>query len=650
MSTLTLDFETRSTVDLKKTGVYPYAVHPDTDVWCAAYAVDDGPVKVWVRDDPVPDEVAMAVMLGWTIVAHNAQFERVLWAGVMTPRYGWPEPDLRQWECTMAMAYAMALPGSLGNAAAAVGLTQNKDEAGHRLMMQMCKPRSEKGGQIIWWDDAAKLERLIAYCVQDVAVERALHKRLQRLRPQEQDLWWIDQEINERGVCLDMVTVRAAQAVVDHMMSGLDAEMNTVTDGDVAACTNVAQITAWLRSKGLDVTTLSKSALPEYLEDETLLPEVRRVIELRQDAAKASTAKLRAMEAVLGLDGRARGLFQYHGASTGRWSGRLIQTQNMPRGDLKPKDVENAIRLMVKGEIKLIDVLYGHPMAVISSCLRGLLQAAPGHDLMTLDFTSIEARVLAWLAGDEKVLNVFRGDGLVYELAASGIYNVPMAEVTKQQRLIGKISTLALGYGGGKVAFKNMAKNYGVSIAESKAEEIKVAWRKDNPKTVQYWTDLETAAIDAVQKPGRKFSVGKVIFMKAGSFLWCRLPSGRSLCYPYPVIKDKETPWGEMRPALHFKGVDSMSGYKWTELDTYGGKLAENITQAVARDILAEAVVRVHKTEMPIVMHVHDEIVVEVPEGTGDLKMFEMIMTESPNWAYGLPIAGEGWIGKRYRK
>lgn len=650
MPILHIDFETRSTVDLRKTGVYPYAVHTDTDVWCAAYAVDDGEVKVWTPDMLTPDEIKIAIMFEWDIMAHNAQFERVIWAGVLSPRYGWPIPDLRQWRCTMAMAYAMALPGSLADAAAAVGLEHDKDAAGQRLMLQMCKPRSEKKGVATWWDDDTRINRLIAYCVQDVIVERALFARLMPLRKWEQELWWIDQEINENGISLDLITVDAAQNVVDAMTAGLDEEMRIATGGVVQACSNVAQLTGWLRGKGLDVATLAKSTLPSYLEDESIPEEVRYVIGLRYDAAKASNAKLKAMRNVVGSDSRARGLFQYHGAATGRWSGRLIQTQNMPRGDLKQKEVEHAVSLIVAGEVRLLDMLYGHPMAVISSCLRALLQAAPGMELMVVDFASIEARVVAWLAGEQKVLNVFRGDGLIYELAASGIYNVPMSQVTKQQRLIGKVATLALGFGGGKVAFQKMAKNYGVDLHAEKAEEIKTAWRKDNPNIVRLWADLEAAAINAVEKPGKKFVAGKVIFMKSGSFLWCRLPSGRALCYPYPVIKLKETPWGEKKPALHYKGVDSMNGYKWLELDSYGGKFSENVTQAVARDILAEAVVRVHNAGFKVVMHVHDEIVVEVPEGTGDLPSFEKMVTEAPRWAGGLPIGGEGWIGKRYRK
>ncbi|MEO5346867.1 MAG: DNA polymerase [Magnetococcus sp. YQC-9] len=651
MTTLHLDLETRATADLKKVGVFTYAAHPQTDIWCAAFAVDDGPVQVWTPGMPCPEEIETAVLFGWTIMAHNAQFEQTLWAGVLSPRYGWPEPDHKQWQCTMAMALAMSLPAALGDAAAAVGLDHDKDMKGRRLMLQMCKPRSiQPDGTPVWWDDAARVERLIAYCQQDVVVERALAKRLLPLRKQEQELWWLDQEINRRGVCLDTVTVRAAQAVVDAVIERLDEQMRLTTDGAVSACSNAGQLTAWLRSRGMDVSTVAKTALPEYLEEADLPTDVRTAIELRQEAAKSSTAKLRAMELVAGEDHRARGLFQYHAASTGRWGGRLIQTQNMPRGDLNPHEVQDALRLIIAGDVDFLDMMYGYPMAVISSCLRGLIQAAPGHELMTVDFASIEARVVAWLAGEERVLEVFRGDGLIYELAASGIYNVPMEAVTKQQRLIGKISVLALGFGGGKVAFQSMAKNYGVQITGQKAEEIKVAWRAANPNIVRFWKKLEEAAMEALRHPRVKVSAGShILFVKNGSFLWCRLPSGRSLCYPYPVIIKQATPWGEMKDTIAFKGIDPVS-HKWCEQTTFGGRLAENVTQAVARDLLAEAMLRVSKAGLPIVLHVHDEVSCEIPESNGDLKAFERMVAEVPLWAKGLPIGVEGWIGKRYRK
>ena len=648
-----IDLETHSMADLKKVGVHRYARDPSTNVWCAAYAVDDGEIKLWVPGDPCPEEIIQAVADGYDLVAHNSQFERVLWREILTPSYGWPAPILKCWRCTMAMALAMSLPAGLGDAAAAVGLDHDKDMKGYRLMLQMCRPRRiEKDGTVVWWDDDARKQRLFDYCRTDIKVERALFKRLLPLRRQEQALWRLDQIINDRGVRIDRPLVEAARQVVDATVDELNREMREVTDDAVGACTNVGQLTAWLRDQGIKTNTVAKAALPEllYEAEVSLAGNAYRALELRQEAARSSTAKLKAMLSVAGDDERARGLFQYHAATTGRWGGRLLQPQNLPRPDLSRKEIEGAIGIISQGDVVFLDMMYGPPMGVVASCLRGMIAAAPGYELMTADFSAIEARVVAWLAGEKKVLEVFRGDGKIYEHAASGIYGVPVDAVTKDQRFIGKISILALGYQGGVGAFQAMAKAYGVEIDKEKAEEIKTAWRNANPNIVRFWRVLENAAIEAVLKPGAMVPMGPYLFFrKAGSFLWCRLPSGRTLCYPYPRVIDKPVPWGGTKPAITFKGVDTYTK-KWFDQDTYGGKLAENVTQAVARDLLGDAMVRSENAGIPIVMHIHDELVVEVPDGTGDLEAFEKLMAETPSWAGGLPVQAEGWIGKRYRK
>ncbi len=299
-----------------------------------------------------------------------------------------------------------------------------------------------------------------------------------------------------------------------------------------------------------------------------------------------------------------------------------------------------------------ISMFHGNPLSTLSDCLRGFLIAAPGHNLIAADFSAIESRVVNWLSGEERILDVFRGDGKIYEFTASQIYGVPIEDVTKEQRQIGKVAELALGFGGGKGAFQMMAKTYGVKVSDEKAEEIKLAFRSQRSKLVAYWHAVESAAISALLDAGRSVSAGpfdrKVSFKKSGSFLWCQLPSKRVLCYPYPQVQLNLTPWGTMKDQLTYmaQGIN----HKWERQGAYGGLLVENVTQAIARDLLVEAFFRLEERGYSIIMHVHDEIVCEVKEGFGSVSEMEKIMEENPRWAMGLPIAATGWMGKRYRK
>jgi DNA polymerase len=656
MTTLHIDFETYSAADLPACGLDNYATHSSTGVHCMAFCFDDEPVQLWfeaLADNPWSiQEVSRHIKAGGTVVAHNAAFELAIWNSVCVSKYGWPPLRPEQMRCTMAQAYAMSLPGSLDKASAALGIEQRKDLAGARVMMQLAKPKLDGS----FWkpsDDPAKFDKLYDYCKQDVEVERALDERMMQLSPQEQALWVLDYKINQRGVQVDLPSIEAAIRLVEAEKARLDKEMLRVTGGVVGKCTEVQLLVKWIRNEGVEIKGLAKADVLDGLAGD--LPDrVRAALRLRQEGGKSSTAKLLAMSNRASKDGRVRGTLQYHGASTGRWAGRGIQVQNFPRPRVgtKPAHIEDIIDHIKDRDY--IDINYGPVMDALADSLRAMIIAKPGHELIAMDFSAIEARVLAWLAGEEKVLDIFRTHGKIYEHAASGIYNKPIDQVSKDERQIGKVAVLALGYGGGVGAFQSMARVYGVKVADDKADEIKKAWRESHKRIVRYWYDLEGAAINAVEL-GVVCKAGpperQIAFVKKGSFLWCKLPSGRVLCYPYPQIKQIDTPWGEQRSALVFMSVNGTTN-KWEETKTYGGSLCENVTQAVARDLLAEALPRLEDNGFPVVFHAHDEVVVEIATSMGQdaEHQVEQLLSTTPAWAKGLPVTAEGWRAKRYRK
>lgn len=636
MVAISIDFETYSECDIKTAGGYNYAAHPTTEVICMAWAIDDEAPQLWLPDDPFPEGLSDAILDGAEVWAWNAAFERAVWEHWGT-RNGMPYIFPKQWNDTAALAATLALPRALGKCAEVLELSDQKDTRGRYLIQRLCKPyRGERR------TDQHLLDELYAYCKQDVVTERAIKNYILKYKPMgdhERAVWLLDQEINWRGVGIDVPNVENALDLIIATAERLNASVVDLTDGALSGVGSRAQVMSWCRDQGYRLGGYDKNSILTALADPALPANVRDVLKVRQTLGKASTSKYLAMQNLAGHDDRARGVFSYHGAQTGRWAGRGFQPQNLPRPAFD--DADNCVKLFDQRDPELLEMLYGDPMVALSSTLRSMIVPAQGNRLLVVDFNAIEARVLAWLAGEQEPLDVFATGQCIYCHAATSIYGRKITKKDKEERQIGKVAVLALGYQGGVGAFQTMAAAYRVEIEDELADQIKVKWRKANKNIVRFWYDLEAAANNAVKHRGHAFDAGPITFKCHGDFLFAKLPSGRRLAYYQPRLGNN---------GLEFWGTDSRLGGRWAKLDTYGGKLAENVTQAVARDLLADAMLRVEAAGYPVVMHVHDEIVSEVPKDFGSLAEFEELICQMPDWATGLPMAVEGFECERYRK
>lgn len=697
-----IDFETRSACDIKKRGSWVYSEHPTTQIICCAAKVDGEAPFIWFpwwswdmlpedHDLPIINDREMFTLLRTAdvISAFNMPFERGMWVNVATPQYGWPAIPVEKLRCSAAKAAYHALPRSLDGACKALALPVQKDNEGYKLMLKMCKPRRPtKNNPAVWHEEPADIVRLARYCIQDVEAEYALSEALADLPAKELAIWRLDQEINARGIQADVESARRMVEEIAVYEKDLLGEVARLTNQRVNSPKQIAASKDWLASMGVETETLDKNAVTALLAREDLPQVARRFLEIRRELGKSSTSKYQGILDRACKDGRIRGAFVYHGCGTGRWSGSGVQPQNLSRGSIS--DPETALDALHVGGFALMDLVWGRPMDVAASCIRSVLTAAPGKELVCADFSSIEARVNAWVAGETKVLEAFRSGKDLYKVSAGGIFNTTYDKVDKQQRQVGKVSTLSLGYSGGIGAFASMAKNYGIDLetlpafvlqgfgdedtlrmsrrtagmflkknpgamsadAATACDIIKTLWRRANTRIVDLWARLEEAAISAVANPGGVYTYAGIQYGVVGGFLKCRLPSGRFLHYYEPEIVTKKTDWGNDKSFIAYWSINQKTR-QWEKSRTnglYGGLLCENICQAISRDFTAEAIVRLERAGYPVVLHVHDEVVSEVDAGFGSLTEFEQIVAASPTWAAGCPISAEGWRNSRYRK
>lgn len=652
-----IDFETRSELDVTQVGAWRYAAHPSTEILCLAYKFSKEPAQLWKAGTPFPDALTQRIQAGELVESHNAGFERAIWALVIPRQVPKAPPiPLSQWRCSAAKASVCALPRALEQAGLALRLSIQKDAAGNKVMRKLCKPRKPtKNNPAKWHNDAKDFEKLYSYCLQDVDVEEALSDCLPPLSPTELQVWRLNERMNERGIYCDTKTVRAAFRVVAKRTQQLNDEIQQLTNGEIDSANQVAALRAYLNNKlGCFTPDLRKERLAELLEDERIDPKAKRILEIRQARSRSSTKKLNAMLRTAGTDNRIRDCLMYHGASTGRWAGKLIQPQNLPRGTVK--DVDGCIEAIKAEDLDWLWVLYGEPMEAVSSCLRGFLTAAPGNELIASDYKSIESRVLFWLAGQWDAVKKYEDEADLYVDMAQAIYSVPQSEITKPKRQVGKHTVLGCGYGMGPDKFIETCWIQGqIKVDHTLAQQAVNTYRGKYYKVPEFWKACERAAILAVKHRGSVSVVpirsggARIAYQVKRDFLRCRLPSGRMLYYYKPSLEKYPTPWGDLRLQLSYMGINSLN-HKWTPQLTYGGKLVENIVQAVSRDLMADAMLRLEEKSYPVVLTVHDEIVTEKKKGTGSLEELNSIIATRPEWAKTCPISVEGWQGIRYRK
>ena len=641
---LSADIECFSDVDLIKCGVYAYADSPAFEILLFAYSFDGGETQIidLAQGEKLPAEVEDAIFdVSVTKTAYNANFERTC----LSKHFGRYIPP-ESWHCSAVQAAILALPRSLEDVGRVLGLDEQKMKEGKELIRYFCvpcKPTKANGGRMrnLPCHAPEKWELFKTYCKRDVDVEKSIRRKLHNfpIPESEMELYRLDQRINDRGVLVDMGLVEQAIAC-----ERLHKEIVTKRAYELTGLENpnsVAQLKGWLGDMGMEAESLSKKAVAEMIAETD--GEVEELLRLRLLMAKTSVKKYEAMERSVCSDGGIHGMLMFYGANrSGRWSGKNVQIQNLPKNDIP--DLELARELVKKGRFEDIELLYDSTPNVLSELIRTAFIPKPGCRFVVADFSAIEARVLAWLSGEQWRLDVFTSHGKIYEASASSMFHVPMEEITKGSplRQKGKLAELGLGFGGASGALVSMGA-LDMGLTEEELPPLVAAWRKANPHITQFWWDVDAAAIKAVREK-QKTKVGKIIFEYKSGILFITLPSGRKLSYVKPRMAVNK--FG--RDGLTYEGISENK--KWSRIETYGPKLVENIVQGTARDLLAEAMLRVEKKGYPIVMHCHDEIIAEVPEDSGSVDEMCEIMAVQPKWAEGLPLRADGYQCSFYQK
>ena len=697
-------------------GAPAYSEHPSTEVLTLTYALPGGVRRRWRPGEPLPQELFDHLAAGGAMEAHNAMFEWLIWNNVCVPKYGFPRFSQYQLRCSMAKAHVNGFPGALADLSKVLRLPTPKDADGKRLLDKFSVPRKPTKAnpalRIRPEDDPAHFERLRAYCDTDVIAEEQASERTAPLTAAEMLFWFVDQEINYRGIAVDRPAIRDCIVILEQALARYGDECREITGG--INPTQLEALRGWLAAHGAFMVSMDEETVAAALEDCAHWPaDCRRVLELRQLIGSASVKKLYAMENQACRDDRLRDLMIHHGARTGRPTGGGPQPLNLPRAgpDLRwceacshpfrhdaahcpwcaapapakrskwsAAAVDHVLEIMATRDLSVLEYYFGDALLCISGCLRGLFVAGPGMELIASDYSSIEAVVLAMLAGEQWRIDAFCENKPIYLLSASKITGIPLEEYLAyyeahgdhhpDRQKIGKVNELANGFGG----WIGSSRAFGSDEPDDVVRARILAWRAASPAIVEFWggqwrgppwadaweapNDLygvEGMAIAAIQNPGLVFEFrGLRFYIRADGALMITLPSGRELTYNQAQATRSVNRWGRESVTITYMTHNSNPKYGalgWVPMDTYGGRLTENIVQAVAHDILRHAILALRAAGYPCVLHVYDEVICEVPAGAGSIEQFEAIMSEMPAWAQGWPVrAAGGWRGRRYRK
>lgn len=654
MKSVYLDFETYSELDIKGVGAYKYSTHPSTLVLCMGYAIGDGEALVWTPDLGVGplEELFTAINSGYAVVAHNAMFDRCIYQNICCEKLSFPYISPRYWRCTAARISQLGIPSSLAFASSFYDLGNKKNRDGVELVDLFCKPKSN--GRVLPASKPNEFTKLLEYCKQDVLALRDLDSKAPTFQANELDVWHLDQEINIRGICVDIPLVNAA------IKSGMRAEEKLLSEASelipgISRPTQVSKLLEEVHKYIPDVKSLTIKTVHE-LKSDTRLPEnVRKMLSIRTAIAKTSTAKYPKILNMVGEGNRIRDCYKYYGAITGRWAGRGVQPQNLPRGIPRRLQAEK-IKELMDGNTKPESVL-----ELTSGLIRSVFVAQAGYTMFAADYSNIEARVLAWIAGEEDLLYAFNTGGGVYEKMAAAIYGVDANSIKKDslEREVGKFTELGCGYQMGAARFKLEADRRGLVLSEEFCEKIVQTYRATHPKIRMLWNNQETLAKLAVTS-GRDTSGNGVTWCVREDFLFCVLPSGRRLAYYKPKVNaDLHTSnTGQLRltyctfvPNAKDANDPAYQGRK----SLYGGIIVENIIQGISRDITANGMLNASAIGYNILMHSHDEV---IAEAYGDIDLDKKLaafidaLTRKPHWMKTAPIklVAEGWFGDRYGK